>query len=110
MASEVYRFRFDQPGLHPDQLIDDVGDPTTVVSSMSGGLVVDVTADAASQADVVDTMESKGFVFIGSSPVIDVEHQFKNDNNIRGLEFAIFKVDGGLVYDSNGHPLVKLVV
>lgn len=25
------------------------------------------------------------------------------------LAFAVFKIDGGLVYDSNGHPQVKLV-
>lgn len=113
MPLAVYRFVFDQPGLHPDQLIDDVGDPLTVVTSVAGGLIVDVQADVASQQDVIDTMESKGFTFIVTDPVESAEQQFRDDNNLNGggtgLEFAIFKIDGGLVYDSNGHPQVKLV-
>lgn len=113
MSSLVYRFRFDQPGLHPDQLIDDVGDPTTVVDDTAGGLITDISADVDSQDDVIDTMEAKGFTFVSVDPVTTAEQQFKDDNNLgkagTGLEFAIFKIDGGLVYDSNGHPQVKLV-
>jgi hypothetical protein len=115
MPLATYRFVFDQPGLHPDQLIDDVGDPLTIVTEVAGGLIVDVQADVASQQDVIDTMESKGFTFLTVNPSTSVEQQFKDDNNLdgggtgTGLEFAIFKIDGGLVYDSQGHPQVKLV-
>lgn len=112
MAVRTYRYRLQVPCAPLDQIESETG-VSLSVSDHAGGVYIDIDCEEANAGALQDAMNGRGFEFIEGDPPDSAEAAFKSYNDLTGLGAiglgrAIFKVDGGLVYDSNGHPCIKV--
>jgi hypothetical protein len=113
MSEVTYRFRLQVPGVSVEQLETEVGVVVGVVD-YAGGVVVDVACDDSRGADLIDSMAVRGFELVSGDPPTNANTQFREDNELLSsvaaalLDKAIFKVDGGMIYSTDGDVLIKV--
>ena len=79
MAVHTYRFRLQTPGVAVAQLDTEVG-LSVVVSDHAGGVIVDVDCDDSRASDLIDSMASRGYEFVGGDPPSSAVDQFILDS------------------------------